>query len=119
MDIFSRPHVSNDNPFTETMFKTIKYMPTFPDRFGSVQEARSFMSKFVKWCNEEHRHSRLEYYTPDDVHTGSHVEKKKNRDSVLAEVYLRNPIRFVNGSPSASLAPEAVWINKPKMEERG
>jgi putative transposase len=115
---FSRPHVSNDNPFSEAMFKTIKYMPTFPDRFGSVQEARSFMSKFVKWYNEEHRHSGLEYYTPDDVHTGSHVEKKQNRDSVLAEAYLRNPIRFVKGTPSASLAPEAVWINKPKMEEQ-
>ena len=115
---FSRPHVSNDNPFSESMFKTIKYMPTFPDRFGSLQEARGFMRQFVKWYNEEHRHSGLGYHTPNDVHNGAHSEKKKKRDSVLAEAYSKNPIRFVKGTPSAHSAPEAVWINKPKLQEK-
>jgi putative transposase len=115
---FSRPHVSNDNPYSESMFKTIKYMPSFPDRFGSLQEARRFMRKFIRWYNAEHRHSGLEYYTPNDVHTGSHVEKKQKRDSVLADAYSRNPSRFVKGTPSAKLAPDSVWINKPKEEEQ-
>jgi putative transposase len=114
---FSRPHVSNDNPFSEAMFKTIKYMPTFPDRFGTLQEARGFIGKFVKWYNTEHRHSGLEYYTPNDVHTGAHVEKKKTRDAVLSEAYSRHPGRFVKGTPTANSAPTAVWINKPKGQE--
>jgi putative transposase len=115
---FSRPHVSNDNPYSESMFKTIKYMPTFPDRFGSLQEARRFIRKFIKWYNQVHMHSGLEYYTPHDVHIGAHVEKKQKRDTVLAEAYSRNPNRFVKGTPSAKPAPEAVWINKPKVEEQ-
>jgi putative transposase len=115
---FSRPHVSNDNPYSESMFKTIKYMPSFPERFGSLQEARQFMRKFVRWYNDEHRHSGLEYYTPNDVHTGNHLAKKQKRDSVLADAYLRNPNRFVKGTPSATPAPDAVWINKPKVEEQ-
>jgi putative transposase len=115
---FSRPHVSNDNPFSESMFKTVKYMPTFPDRFGTMQEARGFMREFVQWYNAEHKHSGIEYYTPIDVHTGAHKEKKIRRDAVLAEAYSRNPIRFAKGTPSAKSAPEAVWINKPKVEEQ-
>ena len=115
---FSRPHVSNDNPYSESMFKTIKYMPSFPERFGSLQEARQFMRKFVRWYNEEHQHSGLEYYTPNDVHIGNHWAKKQKRDSVLAEAYLRNPNRFVRGTPSAKLAPDSVWINKPIVEEQ-
>ncbi len=114
---FSRPHVSNDNPFSEAMLTTIKYMPTFPDRFGSLQEARGFIGKFVKWYNTEHRHSGLEYYTPNDVHTGAHVEKKKKRDAALLEAYSKHPGRFVKGMPTASSAPSAVWINKPKGQE--
>ena len=115
---FSRPHVSNDNPYSESMFKTIKYMPTFPDRFGSLQEARDFMRTFVKWYNDDHKHSGLEYYTPNDVHTGAHIEKKQNRDAVLANAYSRNPNRFVKGASRAASAPEAVWINKPKVENQ-
>jgi putative transposase len=114
---FSRPHVSNDNPFSESMFKTVKYMPTFPDRFGSLHEARNFMHTFVKWYNEHHRHSGLEYYTPNDVHSGTHVGKKITRDLALAEAYSRNPNRFVKGIPTAKSAPNVVWINKPKTEE--
>jgi putative transposase len=114
---FSRPHVSNDNPFSEAAFKTIKYMPTFPDRFNSLQEARGFMGKFVKWYNQEHMHSGIEYYTPNDVHTGAHVLKKQKRDLVLAEAYARNSNRFVKGKPTSNPAPQAVWINKPKVEE--
>ena len=116
--IFSRTHLSKDNPFSKSMFKTIKYMPTFPDRFDSLQEARFFMRQFVKWYNEEHRHSGLAFHTPNDLHNGVHSEKKKKRDSVLAEAYSKNPIRFVKGTPSARAAPEAVWINKPRLQEK-
>jgi hypothetical protein len=77
------------------------------------------MSKYVKWYNEEHRHSRIGYYTPNDVHPCSHIGKKQNRDSVLADAYLRTSSRFEKGTPSAYSATEVVWINKPKIEERG
>jgi putative transposase len=108
----------NVGPYSESIFKTIKYRPTFPDRFGSLQEARRFIRKFIKWYNQVHMHSGLEYYTPHDVHIGAHVEKKQKRDTVLAEAYSRNPNRFVKGTPSAKPAPEAVWINKPKVGEQ-
>lgn len=115
---FSRPHVSNDNPYSEAMFKTVKYMPTFPERFGTLQEARRFMRYFVEWYNSSHMHSGIEYFTPDSVHNGQHVEIKNRRDAVLAEAFLRTPHRFAKGIPSANSAPKSVWINKPKNEEQ-
>lgn len=72
---FSRPYVSNDNPFSEAQFKTLKYVPTFPDRFGSLEDARVFCNSFFPWYNEEHRHSGLSYFTPHDVHSGGHEAK--------------------------------------------
>jgi putative transposase len=114
---YSRPHVYNDNLYSESMFKTIKYMPTFPDRFGSLHEASSFIYTFVKWYNEHHRQLGLEYYTPNDVHSGAHVGKKITRNHALAEAYSRNPNRFVKGIPKANSAPNAERINKPKTAE--
>lgn len=114
---FSRPHVSNDNPYSEAAFKTAKYMPEYPDRFGSIQDARTYFRKFFDWYNNEHMHSGLEYYTPEDVHTGAHIVKKSQRDLVLNTAWEKNPNRFVKGKPVSKSAPLAAWINKPKNEE--
>jgi putative transposase len=81
---FSRPQVSNDNPFSEAGFRTLKYMPNFPDRFGTIQESREFMSKFVYWYNNEHMHSGIGFYTPQSVHCGKANEIKYFRDKILA-----------------------------------
>jgi len=110
----SRPHVSNDNPFSEAGFKTLKYRPEFPQRFGSIEDARGFCGDFFRWYNEEHHHSGLELLTPADVHRGRASERLAARDQVLAAAFAARPERFVNGSPSAGQLSQEVWINKPQ-----
>jgi len=111
----SRPHVSNDNPFSESQFKTLKYRPAFPDRFGSLEHGRSFCGDFFPWYNTEHHHVGLGLFTPHDVHYGLAEAKRDKRARVLAEAFARNPERFPNGRPSPRPLPTAVWINPPKV----
>ncbi len=113
----SRPHVSNDNPFSESQFKTMKYRPEFPDRFGCLQDARVFGCAFFPWYNNEHRHSGLALYTPSDVHYGRVKEIHQHRQAALDAAYQQHPNRFVRKPPVAALPPEAVWINPPKSPE--
>lgn len=110
----SRPHVSNDNPYSESQFKTMKYRPEFPDRFGSYQDAHRFCSEFFPWYNHEHHHSGLGYLTPYEVHLGLAEKRQEQRSAVLKEAFEKNPQRFVRGAPKPALLPTAAWINKPK-----
>jgi putative transposase len=110
----SRPSVSNDNPFSESQFKTLKYRPEFPDRFGCVQDARVFCGHLFGWYNNEHHHSGIGFYTPADVHYGRVVLLKAVRQAALNAAYQRHPERFVRHWPQASCPPPAVWINPPK-----
>lgn len=109
----SRPHTSNDNPFSEAAFKTMKYRPEFPDRFGCIEDARSFCRGFFEWYNTEHRHSGIAMMTPEMVHYGRAAEVRERRAKVLAEAFNAHPERFVAGMPDAKAAPDAVWINPP------
>ncbi len=110
----SRPHVSNDNPFSESQFKTMKYRPDFPDRFGSIEHGRAHCGDFFSWYNYEHRHGALGLLTPHDVHHGLAADRLQARDLVLAQAYAARPERFSRGAPSAGVLPTEVWINKPK-----
>ena len=110
----SRPHVSNDNPFSEAQFKTMKYRPQFPDRFGSSQDARSFCQNFFGWYNTEHRHSGIGLLTPYDVHYGLAEQRVAARSKVLSAAFAAHPERFVAGAPRPPARPTAVWINPPK-----
>ncbi len=110
----SRPHVSNDNPFSESQFKTLKYRPDFPDRFGSQEHGRSFCSDFFPWYNTEHHHVGLGLYTPHDVHFGLADAKRAQRARVLEQAYALHPERFTRGMPKPQAVPSAVWINPPK-----
>ena len=110
----SRPHVSNDNPFSESQFKTLKYRPAFPVRFGSLQDARAFCVEFFAWYNTQHRHSGISFYRPEDVHYGRTGILQKRRQAALDEAYLAHPERFVRKAPEASEPPQAVWINPPE-----
>ena len=113
----NRPHVSNDNPYSEAQFKTLKYCPEFPERFGSIQDARSFCQYFFNWYNKEHRHSGIALMTPEQVHYGMVDRVYQNRAAVLSEAFIRNPIRFKGKIPVPKKLPEAVWINKPSTDE--
>jgi len=117
----SRPHVSNDNPYSEAQFKTLKYRPDFPDRFGSPEHGRSFCDDFFSWYNTEHHHVGLGLFTPHDVHHGLAEAKREMRAQVLAEAFARHPRRFPNGAPRPKDVPSAAWINRPKPRglERG
>jgi len=110
----SRPYVSNDNPYSESHFKTMKYRPEFPERFGSYQDAHRFLTEFFPWYNHEHHHSGLGYLTPYEVHYGLAAKRREQRALVLKEAYENNPERFVRGLPKPALLPTAAWINKPK-----
>jgi putative transposase len=110
----SRPYVSDDNPFSEAQFKTLKYRPDFPDRFGSIQHARSFCQVFFPWYNAEHHHSGIGLLTPHDVHYGLADQRVANRARVLATAYAAHPERFVGGLPQPPARPTEVWINPPK-----
>lgn len=109
----SRPHTSNDNPYSEAGFKTMKYRPDFPDRFGSLQDAREFCRGFFTWYNTQHRHSGIAMMTPEQVHYGHAGEVAERRAKVLAEAYNAHPERFVSGMPTPAELPGAVWINPP------
>ncbi len=108
-----RPQVSNDNPFSEAQFKTLKYCPQFPERFGSIEDGRAFGQVFFPWYNQQHRHSGLGFLTPAVVHFGQAVAVRTQRQQVLAAAYAAHPERFVNGRPHAADLPTAVWINPP------
>ncbi len=109
----SRPHVSNDNPFSESQFKTLKYRPEFPARFGCIQDSRAFCVDFFAWYNTEHRHSALGWLTPEDVHYGRGPQLVEARQDVLDCAYSKHPERFVRKAPEAPQLPGAVWINPP------
>jgi putative transposase len=110
----SRPHVSNDNPYSESQFRTMKYRPTFPDRFGSFQDAHAFCGRFFGWYNHEHRHSGIGLHTPADVHYGRAELVQARRADVLTAAYDQHPKRFVSKPPAPPALPGAVWINQPK-----
>ena len=110
----SRPYVSNDNPFSEAQFKTMKYRPEFPDRFGSIQDSRSFGHVFFPWYNTAHRHSGIGMLTPHEVYYGLAEKRVEARARVLAAAYAVHPERFVGGRPRPPALPSEVWINKPK-----
>jgi len=110
----SRPHTSNDNPFSESQFKTLKYRPEFPDRFGSIEDARAFCVTFFPWYNAGHYHSGLGLLTPEMVHGGRADQAVDSRNATLLEAWGRHPERFVRGAPTAPAPPEAVWINPPE-----
>jgi len=110
----SRPQVSNDNPFSESQFKTMKYRPEFPDRFGSLQDSRSFGHVFFPWYNDEHHHSGLGFLTPAVVHYGLANTVRQKRKEVLEAAYSAHPERFVKGTPEPAALPQAVWINPPE-----
>lgn len=109
----SRPHVSNDNPYSEAQFKTMKYRPDFPKRFGSLEDAKLFLQSFFDWYNNKHRHAGIEMMTPVDVHTGRDEVIRMNRQHTLDAACARHPERFVNGHPVQKSVPREVWINKP------
>ncbi len=109
----SRPHVSNDNPYSEAQFKTLKHHPTFPDRFGCIQDARAFCQEFFGWYNVEHHHSGIGLLTPADVHFGRVGQITTARQEVLSSAYATHPERFVRKPPTPPAPPDAVWINKP------
>jgi putative transposase len=113
----SRPHVSNDNPFSESHFKTLKYRPGFPDRFGSIEEARQYCQEFFSWYNHEHRHSGLQLMVPATVHYGQAEKLISSRQSVLDRAYQAHPERFVKRPPQHPCLPEAVWINPPAANQ--
>ena len=109
----SRPYVSDDNPYSESQFRTLKYRPEFPDRFGCIQDSRTFCQQFFAWYNEEHRHSGLGLLTPAMVHFGQAQSVLAQRQLVLDAAYQAHPDRFVRRPPKPLPLPSEVWINKP------
>ena len=112
----SRPQVSNDNPFSEAQFKTLKYRPDFPERFGSLEDARAFCQTFFSWYNGEHRHAGIGLMTPAAVHDGRASTVRHARQRVLRAAYVAHPERFVRKPPQPPRLPHAVWINPPKKQ---
>ncbi len=110
----SRPHTSNDNPYSEAGFKTMKYRPDFPERFGAIQDTRAFCRGFFDWYNAAHRHSGIAMMTPEQVHHGRAGLVLERRGKVLAGAYNTHPERFVRGMPAPAELPGAVWINPPR-----
>lgn len=111
----SRPYISDDNPFSEAHFKTLKYHPTYPNRFGCVQDAREWARPFFDWYNYQHYHSGLNLLTPASVHYGQADQIRQQRQAVLAQAYAQFPQRFVRGESVLKGAPNAVWINPPQV----
>jgi putative transposase len=109
----SRPHVCDDNPFSEAQFKTLKYRPDFPDRFASIQAARLHCQHFFPWYNDEHRHTGLGLHTATDVHYGLAEAIRDKRAGVLAAAYAAHPERFVRQPPQPPKLPTTAWINPP------
>ena len=111
---YSRPHTSNDNPYSESHFRTVKYRPDFPDRFGSYEDAHGWCSRFFGWYNDEHRHSGIGFHTPADVHFGRAEAIRNHRAVVLGSAYSAHPERFVRKPPEPPALPTVAWINEPK-----
>ncbi len=109
----SRPHVSDDNPYSEAQFKTLKYRPGFPARFDSIEHAQAFCREFFGWYNDEHRHWGIALLTPRTVHYGHADDAIRARQEVLLQAYNAHPERFVRGKPTPPELPEEVWINQP------
>lgn len=112
----SRPHVSNDNPFSEAAFKTLKYAPAFPGSFGSLQDARAFCETFFAHYNHEHRHAGIGLHTPASVHYGTAGHIRQQRRQTLHAAYAANPARFGHRRPEPPALPAAAWINQPSRE---
>jgi putative transposase len=112
----SRPHVSNDNPFIESSFRTLKYRPDFPERFGSFEDAHGHCGRFFSWYNDDHRHSGIGLHTPADVHYGRAELVRAQRAEVLDDAYAAHPERFVRKPPEPPLLPTVAWINEPKED---
>jgi putative transposase len=110
---FSRPRLSNDNPFSEAQFRTFKYRPEFPDRFGSIQDARAIGHTLFTWYNDAHHHSGLRYLTPADVHYGRAATVLEVRHRTRMTGFAAHPEPFVQGAPRRETLPAAVWINRP------
>jgi putative transposase len=113
----SRPHVSNDNPYSESQLGTLKYRPEFPERFGSIEEARAFCQPFFRWYHTAHRHSGIGLCTPEMVHTGQAAAIYEARAGVLAAAYAVHPERFVRRAPQPPPRPTAAWVNRPLPSE--
>ena len=111
---FARPRQPNDNPYSEAQFRTLKYRPDFPDRFGSLEDARAFCGRFFAWYNGSHRHSQIGFHTPADVHYGRAEAVREKRAGVLLGAYLAHPERFVRRAPSPPPLPAPAWINAPE-----
>lgn len=109
----SRPHVSNDNPYSESHFKTLKYRPEFPESFGSLEHSRAVGHDLFQWYNEEHHHAALGYLTPADVHYGRGAARRAQRAAVLTQAFAAHPERFCHGVPHPPQLPTAAWINRP------
>ncbi len=112
----SRPHVSNDNPYSEAAFKTMKYAPVFPERFGPLADARAFGETFFNYYNHEHRHSGIALHTPASVHHGTAGEVRQQRRTTLHTAFEENPTRFGHRRPQPPKLPDAAWINQPSKE---
>ena len=112
----SRPHVSDDNPYSESQFKTMKYRPDFPARFGSIEDARAHCQQFFAWYNTVHRHSGIGYMTPCSVHYGHAMALREVREATLDAAFLARPDRFKGRRPQPHPLPSAAWINPPTME---
>lgn len=109
----ARPYTSNDNPYSEAQFKTMKYRPDYPDCFGSLPDARGWARPFFRWYNHEHRHTALSLMTPATIHAGRGAAVLQERRKILSAAYAAHPERFVQGQPQPGRLPEAVWINPP------
>ncbi len=112
----SRPHVSDDNPYSEAQFKTLKYRPDFPERFGSIEDARAHCQQFFQWYNTVHRHCGIALMTPQTVHYGSAVALTQRRAVTLDAAFAANPHRFKHVAPTPPALPTAAWINPPKKD---
>ena len=112
----SRPHVSNDNPYSESQFRTLKYRPDFPDRFGCFEDAQAHCKQFFGWYNDEHRHSGIGFHTPADLHYGRAEVVRQQRGVVLDTAYAAHPERFVRKPPQPPALPTTAWINQPKED---
>jgi putative transposase len=113
----SRPHVSNDNPYSESQFKTLKYRPDFPARFASIEAARAHCQRFFPWYNQEHRHTGLGLHTAADIHHGRAQAIQAARADVLTAAYAAHPERFVRQPPAPPRLPAVSWINRPDQKE--
>jgi len=112
----SRPHVSDDNPYSESQFKTLKYQPDFPEQFGSLEDARAYCRVFFHWYNTEHHHGGVGLMTPEAVHTGRAAQVVQARQATLTAAYQLHPERFVRKSPAPPQLPTAAWINPPPRQ---